>query len=358
MLTSGGPSNPRPRRWQASMAGALDQDGKTPASSGVLKPQHQGKSHDFEAGRKLNEAQTQHLAFIASAIDALLSAVPVGGRASLNMDFLQHHFTSRVNLGSLLCQSTMFQRSIRECSSRGSTLTENQLSAKLHCLYGVPIDEPLDRRHVGTYPYACSKVYDLRNYTPGTMWGPFMDDGSDRVDWEKVEAIMVVLGHNMRLFSERTQNHFYTVWTTPFKGAAPNSYKPLQTSRLNKVPTLPVDLQDPYNITGTWMRVVCFLDYTEFYDYNFVAAAPPPGQPRPPLDTDEDTRLIIMKLKSYKVEAPEENDGQALPVVHFRGTSHSTHAHWDPNANSKIRGTVRLTKEGEVRWTSFSVFHG
>lgn len=68
-------------------------------------------------------------------------------------------------------------------------------------------------------------------------------------------------------------------------------------------------------------------------------------------------------------------EGQRLPVVHFRGTSRSLHASWDPNANSKIRGTVRQTPEGEIRWTStyhatsseygqadnglaFSIFHG
>ncbi|MCJ1473819.1 hypothetical protein MMC13_002470 [Lambiella insularis] len=274
------------------------------------------------------------------------------------MDFLRYHFASNANLGSLVCQSTMFQQALRECLSYRTTSNDNQLSAKLHCLFGVPIDEPLDRKHLRAYPFACSKVYDLRNYTPDTLWGPFRDDGSECVDWEKVEAIMVVIGYNIRLFSERTNNHFKPIWTVPFEGAAPNSYQSLQPLRLQNEPKPPVDLLDPYNITGTWMRVVCFLDYTEFYDYNFVSPDPPPGQPRPPLDTDEATRLIITKLKPTKAEAPGENDGPDLPVMHFSGTSHSTHAHWDPNANSKIRGTVRLTKEGEVRWTTFSIFQG
>ena len=34
------------------------------------------------------------------------------------------------------------------------------------------------------------------------------------------------------------------------------------------------------------------------------------------------------------------------------------HTQWDPNANSRIRGSVRLTKEGEVRWQSVSVDGG
>ena len=34
--------------------------------------------------------------------------------------------------------------------------------------------------------------------------------------------------------------------------------------------------------------------------------------------------------------------GERLPTVHFRGTSRSLHASWDPNANSKIRGEFKL----------------
>ena len=52
-----------------------------------------------------------------------------------------------------------------------------------------------------------------------------------------------------------------------------------------------------------------------------------------------------------------ENEGLS-PIVHFKGMSRSMHSQWDPNANSSIRGTVRMTKEGEVRWTSISVYQG
>jgi len=65
-----------------------------------------------------------------------------------------------------------------------------------------------------------------------------------------------------------------------------------------------------------------------------------------------------MELHATKIEPPGEDDGQSLPVVHFKGTSRSMHQSWDPNANSNIRGSVRLTPEGEVRWTTFSIYHG
>lgn len=53
-------------------------------------------------------------------------------------------------------------------------------------------------------------------------------------------------------------------------------------------------------------------------------------------------------------ESPETR----LPIVHFAGDSRSLHESWDPNANSKLRGTVRQTPSGEIRWTTFSIFHG
>ena len=88
------------------------------------------------------------------------------------------------------------------------------------------------------------------------------------------------------------------------------------------------------------MRVVCFLDYAELYDFNFNSPeTPEEDQPRRPIDTQEAICLITMKLQVTKIARPDEEDGQELPVVHFRGTSASNRPYWDPNANSKIKGT-------------------
>jgi len=108
------------------------------------------------------------------------------------------------------------------------------------------------------YPYAASKVYDLREYTDKTLWGPFLDDGSQYVDWEKVEAIMVVLGHNLEIFSDRTNGLFEPIWTEEFDGATPDSYMSPSLIAL-AAPSIPLDFKDPYNVTGTWMRVSCLV---------------------------------------------------------------------------------------------------
>jgi hypothetical protein len=65
-----------------------------------------------------------------------------------------------------------------------------------------------------------------------------------------------------------------------------------------------------------------------------------------------------MDIQVTDVHPADQFDNQALPVVHFSGKSRSVDVSWDPNANSKIKGSVRLTPEGEVRWQTISVFYG
>jgi hypothetical protein len=96
------------------------------------------------------------------------------------------------------------------------------------------------------------------------------------------------------------------------------------------------------------------------YRYNFSADAMkvPSDQPRDALVAEEAIRHIIMDLHITDVTAPGPFDNPDLPIVHFTGKSKSVDAAWDPNANSGIKGTVRLTPQGDVRWQTVSVFQG
>ena len=229
---------------------------------------------------------------------------------------------------------------------------DRQLSAKLHCLYGVSVatvhktyegsPPRYSLRHDSTeiHPYARARVYDLRQHTEdGTFWGPFVDDGLQTVDWEKLESIMIVLDYNIRRSTEidRQYEGMLELQESPWVGATPHSFiSPPQSVPIE--PRLPLEAQDPYNVTGTWTRVVCFLDYTELFEFNFGGDQPEADEPRKPIDTDEATRLILMKIQVTKIEAPGKDDGQELPVVHFQGKSSSMRPSWDPNANSKLKG--------------------
>lgn len=304
------------------------------------------------------EVKRSHFDFVASTVEVLLKSSAETPQSSLNVAHLISLFTSQTSVDAILCSSSLFSRAGTGKQVPASTEALRQLSAKLHCYYGVPVD-PVGRRSFSTHPYARSYVYDLRNYTDKTEWGPFRDDGSMRVDWEMVEAIMIVLGYNARVFGERTGGRFTPgVWNEPFSGIGRSGLSVSCLSTLPNEPDIPLELKDPYSISGAWMRIVCFLDYNDLYDFNFASERIPGDQPRGPLTIGEEIRVIVMKLKITKLEAPGQFDNQALPIAHFTGTSRSLDASWDPNANSRIRGTVMLTPEGEVRWTSISILYG
>lgn len=207
------------------------------------------------------------------------------------------------------------------------------------------------------------------------------------MDWEKVEAIMIVLQFNLGYVSTREGGVFpLPMWEKPFLGCTPYSTveqvkhcpslhcdRPARQSpdsaflnigsitftngitesslgpppSLLKQPSLPTDLKDPYAITGTWMRVVCFLDYSELYNLNFDLDEEfhYTLDEKPDYDpswTEEAVRMIVMRLKVTKLRAPNPDNGEidykGMPVAEFIGSSHSLHTAWDSNANSMIRG--------------------
>lgn len=160
-------------------------------------------------------------------------------------------FADESNLEAFLERSMLFDR-VRKESHRSLRYgsrprPEHQQSAKLHCLYGQPILNVGRLRSSRTYPYACSRVYDLRLHTERTKWGPFMDDDTDRVDWEKLEAIVVTLGFNMKA-RKLTSTTF--VDCAPFAGAWPKSQVSAPKPDISSL-----ESRDPYGVTGLWYRV-------------------------------------------------------------------------------------------------------
>ncbi|KAF2442347.1 hypothetical protein P171DRAFT_392136 [Karstenula rhodostoma CBS 690.94] len=301
--------------------------------------------------------------FIASTLDTLIAT---GSTDSLGESHNQQLITKLFqpiyqNHGAFLCRSSLYDRCSKPSQKPADDEEDRQLSAKLLCLFGIPSGN-VGNRVLSAHTYARSRVYDLRNYTDATAWGPFRDDGSMRVDWEMVESLMVVLCYNSGLCGRQFIHRFRPPWTQPLEGVLParDRILPAYPPKLYAQPEIPLSLRDPYNVSGVWSRIVCFLDYNDLYQYNFNAEAMkvPADQPRDPIHTEEAIRHIVMDLKVTEVLAPSEFDNQALPVVKFTGTSRSVDLYGDPNANSKLRGSVRLTPDGEVRWRTISVFYG
>jgi len=196
-----------------------------------------------------------NLEYVAENVaDLLRNTSSKSAQPSINVQFLAELFQRPANVEHLLCASSLYVRARRDGGGPPGTKAEHQMSAMLHCVFGVPVLYRKRTEYRPVYPYATSKVYDLRQYTDKTFWGPFLDDGSQGVDWEKMEAIMVVLGHNLRIFSERSNGVFKPTWTEPFSGATPDSYRAPSLPKLER-PLVSLDFDDPYNVTGTWMRV-------------------------------------------------------------------------------------------------------
>lgn len=303
----------------------------------------------------VRQTKKEHLGFVAAGVERLVNTAHKDHEESRNLELLNAAFHDTDNIDTFLCSSSLFDRAGNELQTPAETEELRQASAKLHCLYGVPIDvlpsartftsllltqltgvtggsatitlttsntNPSGRRSSDgddhppsaftrsatrpllTHTFARSKVYDLREYSEGSLWGPFLADGSQRVDWEKVEAIMIVLGFNLRKFADRSAGRFPRIWEDPFVGATAGSYH--APPRIESTPeedgaeemepelkrvrdlALDLDSRDPYGVSGSWMRVVCFLDYNDLYAFNFTERIPD-EQRREPIDTEEGT---------------------------------------------------------------------
>lgn len=200
---------------------------------------------------------------MTSSTSSLLVTANPESHESLNVDLLNSHFKTARNTDVFLSSSTLFSRASDSDSPVSLPQPSRKLSAKLHSLYGTSIDHLGRRCSSATFPYARSIVYDIRGYTDNNLWGPFLDEPEEdwreglKVDWEKVEAIMVVLGYNMRHFSEH--HGVDIVWDTPFAGTTGNRMAAAnwagQGMKLLKQPDVDLKELDPYGITGTWRRV-------------------------------------------------------------------------------------------------------
>lgn len=141
--------------------------------------------HPKGSSLPLTPTQARHLAFVFNTATRLLarSASPsVRPRLSVtysvgrNTRVLRECFANEAVREAFLCQSFLFQRArapIKSFEHPKQLPTDEQLmSAKLHCLYGDMVLNYGRTRSSRTYPFACSKVYDLREYTSRTRWGP------------------------------------------------------------------------------------------------------------------------------------------------------------------------------------------
>lgn len=125
---------------------------------------------------------------------------------------------------------------------------EEQLLARLHVLYG------LTRRDLNPERRRASQafVYSLRHHTPQRSYGPFMPDGSKRVDW--IFILMFVFDLGMLLVDlddKNTQLYFCPMGLLFSQSIIPQE--------------LDLDKEDDWaGIEGLWSVRYGFMDHREF----------------------------------------------------------------------------------------------
>jgi hypothetical protein len=311
-----------------------------------------------------------NIVFVCKTIIRLLRSVDperVLADESQSLDALQDYFhgdhaANEINTETFLLSSPLFHDMPHNFHRRfQKTEEEAQLLAQLHVHHGISKDFRSRTRLEKSHTFARSQVYDLRRYDENAnLWGPFTDDGSMRVDWNKMESIMLDIAYNLRDFNDHSMTEVSGRWELPFWGASPatfvqdesleqleaeegDSESPSSSSSSGSVdillnqPEPPLEMLDPYGVTGTWRRIVCYLDWTDFQTFNFDEPTLPLAQRRGPLDTQEAIRLIVMRLRITRIKESGPEDGD-MPVVHFQGLSKSLHMHWDPQPSSRVHG--------------------
>ncbi|KAF8707835.1 hypothetical protein RHS03_03862, partial [Rhizoctonia solani] len=190
-------------------------------------------------------------------------------------------------------------------------------------------------------------VYNIQNYRQEGWHGPWrMTERGMEPNWVHLAACQRVIIEN--LAQRRIIGHNYpipptgpqAVWGGSSKAAAVALKN--NPSRINEK-----GINDWAGVEGVWRRLVCFMDYRDFHEYNVHSRRPNGG-----LDTsvfkhklfNEATRIITMTLKLTKAE-PADPPFEDRPILHFNGFSVA-----NDTMISGVHGFVCMTSNGYVRW--------
>ncbi|CZS93906.1 uncharacterized protein RAG0_03960 [Rhynchosporium agropyri] len=344
----------------------------------LVRFRHIFSSPNFEVAIAMSsiEYRTNILLFVESFVTHLLRTASDASH-SKNLSLLKIHTTSSqdatIMLEALLTQSKTCIRADPICSdsllnSGASWMSPSgcQASARLHVLHGKPFLMEGDRLARTPFPYASSMVFDLRNYTEENLWGPYIDRLAT-ADWEKLEAIMVVLCHHAEDINDRIDRRMFPKGIMPeegWEGAHPYSYKSVNLRGLDYDDDEEEDGQAEFRDVAE-SPANCMIRITslgrgseELLEYNLALPLLPNDEPRPAPQYVQMTYLFLMELQATRGESMDTNDGQSYQIIYFEGVSRSVNSERNPNAPCNIEGSVRRTEEGEVRWETTSIFDG
>ncbi|KAF8575481.1 hypothetical protein K439DRAFT_1398185 [Ramaria rubella] len=199
---------------------------------------------------------------------------------------------------------------------------------KLYTGMEAVVAEPYPRLRARTY------VYDLRNYHEANEHGPFIPDGSGRINWRHLYAIMEVMVMNIMDFVE------------PNQPGLPMTMKHTQPQSIPRSSS--ADERDWAGIEGTWQVIFCFCDHRDLLAFNRREFFGGPNLPIFANNTfQEALRFLEFELSVERVEDPSATTSafQSYPTLHFVGKV---------SGNARMKGRVYMTPDKHIRWSFVS----
>ncbi|KAG8745702.1 hypothetical protein FRC10_007182 [Ceratobasidium sp. 414] len=197
-------------------------------------------------------------------------------------------------------------------------------------------------------------VYNIRNYRSERWHGPFVMDeaGAMQPNWVHLAACQWVILANLRqrrdLLRRQQIGEGYPVPPLGAEAAWGGGAKAMVVGRKANPSRLTKDGVDDWaGVEGVWRRIVCFMDYRDFHEYNYHGQRTSGG-----LDTsvfkhkmfNEATRVITMALRVTRSETGDP-PFEHRPRLHFAGFSVA-----NDTMISAVHGFVCMTPSGYVRW--------
>lgn len=176
---------------------------------------------------------------------------------------------------------------------------------------------------------------------------------------------MVILEHNKRKVKRIFDTNFIRL-TKPWRGLQKLNLRPPTGTRTlawrphtsqddngsiaDATHQADLDAKDPYGISGTWDRIVAYIDYSVFNFHNNRALDSGLDATMAPFGANEQLILIRMHLLVTEVVPEDKCPAGQSRLVRFRGVTFMQGM--DPEqGRGRLCGDVYTTSEGEIRWS-------
>ncbi|KAL5495529.1 hypothetical protein ACEPAI_992 [Sanghuangporus weigelae] len=197
-------------------------------------------------------------------------------------------------------------------------------------------------------------VYDMRKYARENSWGPFIPDKSGSINWTHIEAVITVIYCNLM-----DLNDLWPDTRPPARLDAVRAYSSPKSHQR--------DPRDWAGVEGAWRRYVCFMDYRDLFTvFRYVCQYSANAYDPAFFEDDEfqeATRLIelnltitgigekksaagsVSRMSTFSPDSSPSAPSPQFPVIFFVGRSRGGNGN-----ESKVRGSVRMTPDGHIRW--------